>query len=245
MQDYLQYKEGLPYGLRKVFHRRKNDIINAIISCFYVPGMFIFCPMGFYLGPKDDPIQGMAYGGLVGLSGMVTSGFLGSSVFGPMYITHLKRQNAIFIEHYSEHLDHFVHSGEIPENCDQLLEDGLRIDAIPYFVQNFDAQSLEKILAGISNDYKLLPGLFSSSRQETPLLLGYQYLAELLSNADIKPEQFVSVFSPERCPDDWPVWVGGNKLVHRYHDKKRYEDEEAFRKLSRFKYYYCGPISNT
>ncbi len=254
MQVDLHYKDGLPYGLREVFHLRKNIIVEDIVSYFHVPGVFIFGAIGGYLGIKgylggeqeEDFIHGIGYGVLAALSGMAISGTLGAFIFAPRHITNLWRRNAAFIEHYSEHLDSFVQTETLPGHLDALLEDGLRIDALPHHVINFNVGSLERTLAGISNSYKLIPGLFSSDRQDTPRLLGYQYLAELLSDSDVKPEQFVSVFSPERpLPDAWPVWVGGNRLVRLYHEKKRYDDEVAFRKLSRFQYNYFGPTPNT
>src|SRR3989338_607709 len=106
MQVDLHYKDGLPYGLREVFHLRKNTLIENTASYFYVPGIFIFGGIGGCLAglepPGDGFFHGIGYGALVALSGMAASAILGHTVFDPRYITALKHRNAAFIEHYSE-----------------------------------------------------------------------------------------------------------------------------------------------
>ena len=246
MQIDLRYKEGLPYGLREVFRNRVGTLMNSIFMYSLYPGLVVSALIGGYIARDDDPARGAAGGALVCLVGNLIAVVLYESYFGSKYEERLKQRHAAFIEHYSEHLSSFLRNETLPEDLDTLLEDGLRIDALPHYVTHFDVGMLERTLAGISDNYRLIPGLFSADREDTPRLLGYQYLADILSTSDVKPEAYVSLFSPDRLQyDTWPMWVGGNRLVRLYHETKRYDDEAAFRKLSRFQYNYCGPVPNS
>ena len=133
-----------------------------------------------------------------------------------------KKSPGFFEDEYRSTIDYFVSEnqfpdmwGGFPDYTNHSLQDAVRFDSMPHFVQDFNPKRLENILL----DLKCSNGLFGTAASDTNLHKGYLYLAQLLSKAEVPPEEVVPLFnlSPnEHCPYNYPQWVGGIWLCEYY-----------------------------
>jgi len=207
MDTDLRYDGDKPYGLTRVYDFAAWRLNHNITKCILVgtPAVSAIAAGAYTFITSDYSSVNTSAMGLGGIVGFVAG--LGITTFTTA-LTHdfnmgvkcREFRDSKLIKNYESHLETFIKTGTLPEESHLEFNAGISVDAIPYFVNNFDSKRLEGILKSL--DGTSFSELLYSSwliPTKSQRQIGYNYLLDLLPETDLEVSQVTSLFADSTC----------------------------------------------